>query len=109
MVPIQIIGDADTVLAFDLGGIPGQVAETAEAAYAAVESVVSDLRHNGGLGRRPALLLVTHGVAGRVRDELDRLILDPNAPLVLEIPGAGEPLGESPVERFVERVLGIEL
>lgn len=106
---MQVIGDRDTVLAFELGGVPGQVVQTAEEARAAIEAAVSAVRAGGGPVRRPALLLVTHATAKRIRDYLDRIILDPTGPLVLEIPGLVDPLGERPVERFVERVLGVRL
>lgn len=107
MNPIQIIGDRETVLAFGLGGVPGQVAETADETRAAVDTVVSMVRNDGGPVQHPTLLLITHGSATLIRDHLDRLILDARGPLVLEIPGFGEPAGKSPAERFVGRVLGM--
>jgi len=109
MKPIQVVGDRDTVLTFQLGGIPGQIAHTAADARAAITTAITAVRGGGGLGRAPALLLVTHGTAEGIRDFLDGVILDPAAPLILEIPGAGEPMGERPVEAFVERVLGMHL
>ena len=109
MTPISVIGDRDTVLAFQLGGVPGQVVQTAEEARAAIDAAVAAMQHDGGPARHPLLLLVTGGAAARIRADLDRVMLDPAGPLVLEIPGFGEPMGERPVERFVERVLGIRL
>lgn len=109
MTPIQIIGDEATVLAFALGGIPGHVVNTANEARAAIEVLIDDVRHHGGPVRQPTLLLVTQATAERIREYLDTVILDAGGPLVLEIPGFGEPLGRSPVTRFVERVLGMHL
>lgn len=106
---MTVVGDRDTVLAFQLGGVPGQVVHTAEEARAAVAATVAALRRDGGPARQPPLLLVTRGTAERIREYLDRVMLDPAGPLVLEVPGFGEPTGERPVERFVERVLGIHL
>jgi vacuolar-type H+-ATPase subunit F/Vma7 len=107
MTPIQVIGDPDTVLAFALGGVEGQVARTATEARAAVQAVVDAVRRNGGPGRSPRLVLVTHHTAALLPAYLAAVMLDASAPLVLEIPGFGEPPGERPLQRFVERVLGI--
>ena len=109
MNAIQVIGDADTVLAFALGGIPGQVVRTAEEARTALEAVVTAVHHGGGPVQQPTLLLITSGTAERIRDALDTAILDPNAPLILEFSGFGDTPGASPVERFVGRVLGVHL
>ena len=109
MNPIQVVGDADTVLAFALGGVPGQVASTAPEAHAAVAAVVNQVRGEGGPARSPALVLVTQRVAHLIREYLNEVILDPSAPLVLEIPGFADAGGERPLERFVERVLGVHL
>jgi vacuolar-type H+-ATPase subunit F/Vma7 len=109
MTAVQLIGDADTVLAFALGGVSGQVTQTADEAQAAVAAVVQQLRKAGGLLQHPTLLLITHGAAAMIRGYLNELTLDPAAPVVLEIPGFGEPLGESPLAGFVRRVLGVSL
>jgi len=107
--PIQVLGDRDTVLAFALGGVPGRAVQTGDEARAAIDAMVREVRESGGTVAHPRLLLVTLGVADSVRDHLDAVILDANGPLVLEIPGLGEPLGQSPAESFVQRVLGVHL
>ena len=109
MNPLHVIGDADTVLAFALGGVPGQVAHTADEARAAVDAVVAAVRHAGGPVQQPTLLLVTTATAERIREHLDGVMLDAKAPLILEFPGFNDPPAESPVERFVNRVLGVHL
>ena len=109
MTPIEVLGDRETVLAFQLGGVPGRVVQSAEETRAALDAAVAAARGGGGAEHRFALLLVTHGAAERVRADLDRVILDPTGPLVIEIPGLGETAGQRPVERFVERVLGMHL
>jgi vacuolar-type H+-ATPase subunit F/Vma7 len=107
--PIAIVGDRDTVLAFQLGGVPGQAVHSADEACAAIAEVVAAVHRDGGPTRLPVLLLVTWGTASGIRSYLDEVMVDPGGPLILEIPGLGEPTGERPVERFVERVLGIHL
>ncbi len=107
MNPLQLIGDRDTVLALSLGGIPGEVATDAGAARAALERHRQEIAGAGGMARQPSLLLITSGVARLIRDLLAELILDPEAPLILEIPGFGEAGGEAGAEKFVRRVLGL--
>jgi vacuolar-type H+-ATPase subunit F/Vma7 len=109
MSAIQIIGDANTVLAFALGGVPGHVVHSAEEACAVVEAVVGAVRVAGGPVHRPKLLLVTSATADRIRGYLDAIALDSSAPLILEFPGFGDPPSENPVQRFVDRVLGVAL
>jgi vacuolar-type H+-ATPase subunit F/Vma7 len=107
MTSVEIIGDADTVLAFALGGVPGHVTQTAGDTEAAVAAVVEQVRQAGGVLPCPTLLLITHGAAAKIRAYLNALMLDPAAPVVLEVPGFGEPLGESPLAGFVRRILGV--
>ncbi len=109
MTTVELIGDADTVLAFALGGVPGHVTQTAGETEAAVAAVVRRVREAGGLLSCPVLLLITHGAAALIRGYLNTVMLDPAAPVVLEVPGFGEPLGDSPLAGFVRRVLGVPL
>ena len=109
MSPLQVIGDADTVLAFALGGIPGHVVRTADEASGVVDAIIDEVRKNGGPVRSPVLILVTQKTAALIRQKTDRIALDAGGPLVLEIPGFGGQFGQHPVERFVGRVLGAHL
>ena len=109
MNPIHVIGDPDTVLAFALGGVPGQVVHSADDARAAVDEIVNAVRRAGGPVHHPTLLLVTSAAAARIRSHLDAVMLDANAPLILELPVFNDPPCKSPVERFVDRVLGVHL
>ena len=109
MTSIEVLGDRDTVLAFRLGGVRGRAVETADEARAAMDAAVAAVQREGGFVRRPMLLLVTHGVAERVREYLHQFMLDPAGPLVIEIPGLGESTTKRPVEDFVARVLGVHL
>lgn len=109
MTTLELIGDADTVSAFALGGVPGHVVQTADETEGAVAAVVKQVREAGGLLQCPTLLLITHAAAALIRGYLNEVMLDPAAPVVLEIPGFAEPLGESPLAGFVRRVLGVSL
>ncbi|HVO28092.1 MAG TPA: V-type ATP synthase subunit F [Candidatus Margulisiibacteriota bacterium] len=109
MNPVQVIGDADTVLAFALGGVPGHVVSSTDDARAAVDAVVNAVRRAGGPVREPTLLLVTSAIAERIRAHLDAVMLDANAPLILEFTGFSDPPSDSRVARLVGRVLGVRL
>ncbi|MFI5397312.1 MAG: V-type ATP synthase subunit F [Candidatus Binatia bacterium] len=109
MSPLQVIGDAETVLAFALGGVPGRIADTADEACAAVEEVRNQVHAAGGPKQRPVLLVVTNGIAGRIRDYLQRVMLDARGPVILEVPGFGESSEGGSVQRVVERALGLHL
>ncbi len=97
MSSLHVIGDADTVLAFALGGIPGEVAETAAEVGAAVDAAVGALQAHGGPLRAPMLLLITRTAAEQIRAQLERIVIDPRAPLVVEIPGANDAPGRMPL------------
>jgi len=109
MRPLCVLGDRETVLAFALGGVAGRVVHTPDEAGAVLAAAVAELRAQATSTREPGLVLVTRATANAVRAEVDRLALDTAGPLVVEIPGFGEPLGTSPVEAFVTRVLGVRL
>lgn len=111
MNPIRLIGDTDTVLVFALGGVPGHAvhaAEDAAEARAVLEGIVDEVHRAGGAAQHPVIVLITQGVAAHIRDDLDAAARDAHGPLVLEIPGFGEPVRPSPMERFVGRILGAQ-
>jgi vacuolar-type H+-ATPase subunit F/Vma7 len=106
MKALYVIGDPHTVLAFALGGIPGDAVHSAAEARAALDAVADRQREAGGPQRAPILVLVTHTVSAWIRAAIDAMIIDARAPLVLEIPGFGEPPNALHADRFVERILG---
>ena len=106
VAPLQVLGDADTVLAFALGGVPGSVIETAEAAHAAIDAVTEAMHGEGGSVARPVLLLVTQRTAASIPERIERAVLDVAGPLILEIPGVGEAAGDGSGQRLLRRVLG---
>ena len=103
---IQVIGDADTVLCFSLGGIAGVAVSGADEARTALDSAAGVVRSGGGAVRCPMLLLVTRDVAALIRPDLDRVVLDPAGPMIVEIPAVGAVEDRGSVGRFVERLLG---
>jgi len=75
---ILVLGDADTCLAFALAGIEGKTAETESEVLDALQHL--DRRNTG-------LVLITERLAEKARDAIDRMVLDSENPLILEIPG----------------------
>lgn len=109
--PIEVVGDRETVLAFALGGVPGRVVLAAAEARAVVEAAIAAARDRAAADASHAshaarILLVTSSVAAGIRDVIDGATLDPNAPLVLEIPGFADRPAKSRVGHLLERVLG---
>ena len=102
MNPLVVLGDADTVLAFALGGIRGHVAQSLEQA----QGVWRNLFDAGSTSEPPGLVLVTHTVAVHLRDELAQVQRQAAAPLVVEIRGFAEAPQESTSARLVGRMLG---
>ena len=109
MTTIAIIADSDTRLAFALGGVSGRSVHSAREAQEAIAALVSAAHRSAGSRDAVGLLLVTHTVASWLRERLDTLMLDPSGPIVLEIPAFAESGGQGPVQKFVERVLGLRL
>ncbi|HYC22544.1 MAG TPA: V-type ATP synthase subunit F [Candidatus Bathyarchaeia archaeon] len=90
MNDLRVIGDRETVLAFALGGVPGQVAESAQAARDSLQALLDEAAAEDLAAPRPRLVLITRGAAAGVRDLIDRLVLAAPGPLILEIPGFAE-------------------
>jgi len=103
---MHVIGDADTVLAFALGGVAGSVVTTAADVRATLVAAADAVRAHGHEARRPLLVLITRSAAALATDDVRRMTLDPTAPLLLVIAGYGEG-GGAVVDDFVERVLGV--
>lgn len=99
---IKVLGSAEIVAAFGLGGMDGEVVSDPKELRSALE------RHH----RREdvGILVVEESLAVRDRDALDRLKLDPHAPLIVEVPGFRGPSPErhTPLD-VVRRALGISI
>jgi len=102
---LVVLGDADTVLAFALGGIRGHVAQSVEQAQAAWRSLLGE----ESTSDPPGLVLMTHAVVAHLRDELAQLRRQAAAPLIVEIRGFAESPQASTSARLVGRMLGAGL
>ncbi|HVM96278.1 MAG TPA: V-type ATP synthase subunit F [Candidatus Acidoferrales bacterium] len=108
MSDIAVIGDRDTVIAFQLGGIDGYVVDDAESARRAVAQACDVARRTEDATARTKLLLVTHHVVSLIREGFDADELESSMPMVLEIPGFAEPGGQRPLQKLLARVLRTE-
>jgi vacuolar-type H+-ATPase subunit F/Vma7 len=99
---VLVIGSREVVTAFAFGGLRGEVvAGRREALQALAEAA-------GAAGVR--ILIVEEEIAELVRAEVDRLKLDPTAPLVVEVPGLGGAAERRKGARqLVREALGIKI
>ena len=93
-----VIGDEDAVLGFRLVGVDGLATTDAAVAADKLAHLVSD--------RSVGIVIVTAGIAGALRAQLDELEQTATMPIVLEIPAPGEALGRPALRQVVRRALG---
>jgi vacuolar-type H+-ATPase subunit F/Vma7 len=93
---VFVIADPQTHLAFALAGVRGKAVFSAGEVPAVLESV--DTKQFG-------LILIAEHLAEKNREAIDKTLLEPDCPLILEIPAATGP----PVERVkpAERILSL--
>ncbi len=99
---VWVVGSAEVVAAFALAGVAGRTAEGRGESVAALEELA---------GRQEVkILAVEEANAELARDVIDRLKLDPLAPLVVELPGLAGPLpGRRTALDLVRQALGLRL
>lgn len=97
-----VIGDEDTVLGFELVGIPGARASSPEEAHAAFEKALS-LSSTG-------IIVITNTVADMIRSLVDRYLFTAAFPLIVEIPGTDSTGKEQrDLRSLVNQAIGIKL
>ncbi|MEI6970731.1 MAG: V-type ATP synthase subunit F [bacterium] len=96
------IADEDTVRAFRLAGVTGEVACSAPETAAAIERAAA--RQSCGI------LIITRRLAAGVRAQVDAIRLERGHPLIVEIPGPGEPqAGRKSLRDLVQQAVGIKV
>jgi len=80
---IAVIGDTDTVLAFRLAGLEGRVARSG----AELPPLIDQLRRED-IG----LMLITEALVEENRELVEKILLEPGGPLILDIPDFREPM-----------------
>lgn len=96
------IADEDTVRGFRLAGIAGQTAPTPEEALEAFEGAL----------RQPecAIIILTNAVADGIRARVEKVRLEMDCPLIVEIPGPeGRKAEYKTLRKFVQEAVGIQV
>jgi V/A-type H+-transporting ATPase subunit F len=93
---IFVLADPDTCLTFSLAGIRTQPVYSGAEVPAILESL--DRQETG-------LVLITERLAEKNRDVIDRILLEEDGPLILEIPDIKGPLSEKP--KATQRILSL--
>lgn len=96
------IADEDTLRGFRLAGVDGRVVSTADEARQAVEDVL----------RLPdcGIIIITVSAADAIRDMVEKVRLEQDRPLIIEIPGPkGKPAESKGLRGFVQEAVGIRL
>lgn len=96
------IADEDTVRGFRLAGVPGRAVTAPQEAAAALAHAAA----------RPevSIVILTDIVAADIRQDVDRIRLELDRPLVVEIPGPEGPMpGRKTLRQLVQEAVGIRL
>jgi V/A-type H+-transporting ATPase subunit F len=96
-----VLGDEDAVLGFSLTGVSGTVAHTP----AEVEDGLRQVLADESIG----ILLITADAADMVRQDVDRLKIAAELPLILEIPGPTGVAAEISIRSFISQAIGVHL
>jgi V/A-type H+-transporting ATPase subunit F len=99
-VRFYCIADEDTVRGFRLAGVSGQAVASASEAVLAVESVAA----------QPdcAIILLTEKVADSIRPQVERLRLESQHPLIVEISGPNGSLpGHKSLRQLAQEAVGL--
>jgi vacuolar-type H+-ATPase subunit F/Vma7 len=99
---IRVVGPAEIVTAFALAGVRGRAVAGRKETLAALDELAGQ--------RGVRVLAVEEDTAALAREEIDRLKLDPKAPLVVEVPGLrGPAAGRRTALDLVRQALGVRL
>ncbi|HVV72330.1 MAG TPA: V-type ATP synthase subunit F [Verrucomicrobiae bacterium] len=96
------IADERTVRGFRLAGIAGQVVTTATQAAAALDKAAEE--------PDCGVILVSQRVAAGIRHHVERIQLERERPLIVEIPGPEGPVpGRRSLRELVQEAVGIRV
>ncbi|HHE72539.1 MAG TPA: ATPase [Chloroflexi bacterium] len=99
---VWVIGSGSAVWGFALTGVGGDVVTSAEDLSRALDRALA----RDDLG----ILLITDDVAEMDRSRVDRLIMESEQPLVVEIPGPKGPVpGRPSIQQMLRRTIGVKV
>jgi len=98
----SIIGDEDTVLGFEMVGVPGRVVRDPAEAQRAFHAALED--------KETGIVIITERIADMIRPLVDRYLFTVSFPLIVEIPdGKGRPPGRPGIRELTNAAIGIRL
>ena len=98
----SIIGDEDTVLGFGIVGVFGKVAENAEQAEHAFQTLLED--------KETSIIIITERIADMIRPIVDKYLFTVSFPLIVEIPDRkGTKPGRPGIKEMVNTAIGLKL
>jgi len=101
-VKFYCIADEDTARGFHLAGIGAHVAATPQQARAAIDDAAA--RPDSGI------IIITEKVADWVRPQIEKIRLERDRPLIVEIPGPEGPLpGRKSLRELVQEAVGVSV
>ncbi len=98
----SIIGDEDSVLGFGMVGVSGKVADNADDARRAFQTMIED--------KETSIIIITERVADMIRPIVDKYLFTVSFPLIVEIPDRnGRHPGRPGIKEMVNTAIGIKL
>jgi vacuolar-type H+-ATPase subunit F/Vma7 len=94
---IFVVADPETSLAFALAGIKSHAVQSETEA----PTVLAALAREEEVG----LILITEQLARENRQIIDKMLIEPGGPLILQIPSTGGPIQKR--ERTIERIAAL--
>ncbi len=96
------IADEQTVRGFRLAGIAGQAVKTATEASSAVDAALNQAECG--------IIILTERVAAGIRQHVEKIRLERDRPLIVEIPGPEGPLpGRKSLRQLVQEAVGMHV
>ena len=96
------VADEDTVRGFRLAGIDARVVKTPDEALRAIDKAISE--------PDCGIIILNERIASWIRPQIDKIRMEMDRPLIVEIPGPEGPLGaRKSLREFVQEAVGISV
>ena len=96
-----VVADEDTVVGFRYAGVPGRMVETPGEAADVIERLAAE--------RAEMIVIVTERIAGAVRERINAIRFSEELPIIVEVPGPGGPVPDSPsLMKMIREAVGVK-
>ncbi|MCX8111290.1 MAG: V-type ATP synthase subunit F [Syntrophorhabdaceae bacterium] len=96
------VADEDTVRGFRLAGVDAKVVKTPDEAQKAIDKAVSE--------PDCGIIIINERIASWIRPQIDKIRMEMNRPLIVEIPGPEGPQeARKSMREFVQEAVGISV